>query len=184
MHVHFRFSHYAIAALLLAGYSAVANGQTAATATPVAQSGGQAIYDIIGTWKVEKLWTIGSGTPGYKLDDPSALGSLMTVAPETIHWSYPGSQRFVEVGVCTGPKPALIGEANEARAANASIAQALPHFGITHAQLSPAYHMACTGGGHWGPEEAGGNSYHMVGNTRMVMRWYDGAILLLKRYGD
>lgn len=184
MRIHSRFFGTVIAASFLAGYSGVASAQTPTTAPVPPQSPGGAIYDVVGTWKVERLWTSAPNANGYKMDDQSALGSLMTVAPETIHWSYPGSHRFVEVGVCTGPQPALVADANLSRTASASMAPALSHFGITQADLGPAYSMACTGSGHWGPEGTGGNIYHAVGRTRMVMHWYDGAILLLKRYGD
>lgn len=183
MRAPIRLIHRLIPALLLGGWSISASAQESKPLQP-AQSEAQAIYDIIGTWKVERLWTNRPSENGYKIDDPTALGSLLTVAPETIHWSYPGGPRFVEVGVCTGPKPILIGDANRAKNAAASLAPALHHFAVNAAQLSPAYEMKCTGGGHWGPVEAGGNSYQMVGNTRMIIRWYDGAILLLKRYGD
>lgn len=184
MRYNFRNFGPVILAAIIAGYSGSAIAQTPATPPTATPSGAAAIYDVIGTWKVERLWTSAPGGNCYKMDDQSALGSLMTVAPETIHWSYPGSHRFVEVGVCTDPQPALVTDANIARTASASIAPALPHFGIAQGELGPAYSMTCPGGGHWGPEEAGGNIYHAVGRTRMLMRWYDGAILLLKRYGD
>lgn len=178
MRTHFIFAASFIIGLLFTGYSAAANptpnqDQSDQTSTSLPP-------DLIGTWKVERLWADTTGVSAYALDDATAIGSMMTISPETIHWSYPVSVRFIETNVCKGPALTIIHDADKAKAISAPFIPAIPYFGITAEKLTVPYEMTCSESGHWGPEMPNGNNFYIIDGNRMMMRWYDGAILLLK----
>lgn len=140
-----------------------------------------AIKEITGDWKVERLWVDISGVTAYALDDPSAVGSVMTVTPDQIRWSHAASDTFPSTDICGGPTPIIIRDANAAKATGEPFAAAITHFAIPRNELGPIHEMACAESGNWGPEAAGGSNFYLTSGGRMVMSTYDGAILLLKR---
>lgn len=140
-----------------------------------------AIKELTGDWKVERLWVDTSGVTAYALDDPSAVGSVMTVTPDQIRWSHAASDTFPSTDICGGPTPIIIRDANAAKATGAPFAAAITHFAIPRNELGPIHEMACAESGNWGPEAAGGSNFYLTSGGRMVMSTYDGAILLLKR---
>ena len=139
------------------------------------------IREIAGQWTVEKLWVDTSGVTAYTLDDPAALGSVMTITPDKISWTKAASDQFTADDICGGPAPVLIRGAPQAKATGAPMAGALAYFGIPKNELGPVHEMGCLESGNWGPEAAGGSNFYLASGGRMVMSWYDGAVLLLKR---
>lgn len=66
-------------------------------------------------------------------------------------------------------------------ASNQSVSAATTYFGIPAGQLSPAYKMTCSDSL---PNDSNGTTasdFYLTSDGHMVMIWYDGAILLLKR---
>ncbi len=139
------------------------------------------IRELVGNWTVEKLWVDTSGVTAYALDDPAAVGSVMAVTPETIKWTKSASDQFASEDVCGGPTPIIIRDAASAQQTGASMQAAIRYFAIPKNSLGPLHEMACSESGNWGPEAAGGSNFYPVSGGRMVMNWYDGAVLLLRR---
>lgn len=107
---------YSVTAILLIGYSGTAHsasGETdsnaiavqSASHVPVQTIG---IKQLAGTWKITRLWVDTSGISAWGLDDSSAIGSMLTISPESIHWSYPASERFVGMDICTTSPPIIL----------------------------------------------------------------------------
>lgn len=127
------------------------------------------IREIAGNWTVVKLWVDTSGVTAYTLDDPAALGSVMTITPERISWTKAASDQFSADDICGGPAPVLIRGAAQAKATGAPMAGALAYFGIPKNEVGPVHEMGCLESGTWGPEAAGGSNFYLASGGRMVM---------------
>ncbi len=139
------------------------------------------IRELVGNWTVEKLWVDTSGVTAYALDDPAAIGSVMTITPESLKWSKAASDSFSSTDICGGPTPIIMRDPASARETGAPLQAAIAYFNIPKNALGPLHEMACAESGNWGPEAAGGSNFYPVSGGRMVMSWYDGAVLLLRR---
>lgn len=139
------------------------------------------IREITGNWVIEKLWVDTSGVTAYALDDPAAVGSVMTITPDAISWAKAASDQFSSADRCGGPAPMIIRDAAAAKATGAPLAGAVAYFNIPRNELGPLHEMGCLDSGNWGPEAAGGSNFYLASGGRMVMSWYDGAVLLLRR---
>ena len=190
---------YSVTAIVFAGYAGTANGAPSgadiaitvqSTAekhadTPTAPPQVIGIKQLTGTWKIVRLWVDTSGISAWGLDDPEALGSMLTISPESIHWSYPASERFVGMDICTSSAP-IISKANMngrefEEESRASLTAAATYFGISAEQLGPTYSMTCAESDQNSPNDTEARDFTLTQDGRMVIPWYDGAILLLKR---
>ena len=139
------------------------------------------INQITGKWVIEKLWTDTRGVSAYILDDPSAVGSIMTITPQSIQWTHIASDQFPATDICGGPTPIIVRDPANAKATGAPFDDAIAYFAIPKNELGQIHEMACAESGNWGPEAAGGSNFYVTSGGRMIMNWYDGAYLLLKR---
>ena len=194
MLTRFIITAYSVTAILLTGCSDAAYSAPTATDDNVmaAQSAPEKhvnvpaqtieIKQLAGTWKIMRLWVDTSGISAWGLDDPSAIGSMLTISPESAHWSYPASDRFIGMDICTTSAPIILKENMGAFAVpNESVSAATTYFGIPVSQLSPTYKMTWSDSSPNDSTSTSANNFTLTADGRMVMIWYDGAILLLKR---
>lgn len=136
---------------------------------------------MLGRWVVERLWIDTTGITAWGVDDPALVGSVMEVTPEKSSWVHKASDNFDGSDICGNPTPAVVLDAAAAKKIGASFDGALTAFGINRSQIGPLHEWACLGDGNWGPTAAGGSLFYLTKDGRMVMSYYDGTVLLLKK---
>jgi hypothetical protein len=131
-----------------------------------------------GVWRVIGVAVAADAPSVFGPDDAAIMGSEITVSPASLAWTRKASADFTADDVCNGPRAEPVAATTPAP----EFAAALTRFGVDKTP-GDALHWVCTAGGSWGPDADAGVRLLRLGDSRLVMGWYDGVVLLLER-GD
>jgi hypothetical protein len=132
---------------------------------------------LVGTWTVTGVWA-GGDVAAFAKDDAAIMGSTVVITADSLSWGKKASRAFESGDTCEQPIPKLM---LTDPSSEAGFDGALKQFGITRSQTGNWHEWLCGKAGEWGPSAAGGSTFFPVGKDRLMMSWYDGVILLLKR---
>lgn len=138
-----------------------------------------AFADLGGAWRVAGVAVMPTDVQALGPDDPSLMGARVLVSADAITWlGRPGDPD--DGDRCEGPVTQRLTGASRARLLD-RMASSLIDLGLDPAELSDPHAVECLSNGALGPQAAGGALLLIDPEGHLVMSWYDGAVLLLKR---
>lgn len=163
----------------------MATAGSAAAAAPVAASAPAAapaaqgvlrVADIAGTWTVSAVHVLPARVQALVNDDPAYLGEKLTIDAEQMGWANPNKSAATLGDICQAPTLTLAGETFAAALAARG---GEPPADLGEGADANAYAVGC-GVGEWGPQPEAA-VLARTASGELVMSWYDGAILRLRR---
>lgn len=139
------------------------------------------IDPFVGKWKITGVYVKPDGVQAFVQNDKTIVGSIFTVAVTEIKWATLASTDFTSDDVCKQPSAGQVPPIVE-RAQGSALTAALKFFAVSPKLRGQLHRFGCASGGTWGPGEASAATLFIpVGGRAMVLKWYDGVILLAKR---
>lgn len=110
------------------------------------------ISDIEGKWVVHSNKLVSSDVQAYFVNDHSVVGHYLIVTPRSAEWKPRHGRAFMDV--CQ--EPSMTG-------------------------VKSSFDLSCRDSTRFGPYVAGDPSLSLQSSNRLILKWYDGLILDLRR---
>jgi hypothetical protein len=135
----------------------------------------------VGTWVITNVAVDDGGAQAFAKDDPAIVGSEFSIARQEIRWTKKASNNFTADDVCGLPSAGAMSAIVEKEEGVALLSAAIS-LAINPRLRGTLHRFGCVTSGRWGPGDTGGNAlFYPIGNDRMLLQWYDGAVLMAEK---
>jgi hypothetical protein len=152
-----------------------------AVAPPTNSATSPAIEALFGVWQVVGVSVSENGPTAFIPNDPSILGSQITINKDLLVWSKTSSSNFTSEDRCKEPDLSQSPVAQSSSPAFLEFAPAARQLSVSLDKDRLVRTWLCAGGGEWGPSADSGSRMIQISQDKILMGWYDGVILLLER---
>jgi hypothetical protein len=140
-----------------------------------------AIAALYGVWNVVGVSVSERGPTAFIRNDPSILGSQVTISKDLLVWSKTASSNFDSEDRCLRPNLRQLPIAPRSQSEFLEFTPAAKQLSVEIEKEQSVHTWLCVGGGEWGPAADNGARLLIISQDRFLMGWYDGVILLFER---
>jgi hypothetical protein len=152
-----------------------------AVAPPTNSATHPALEALFGVWQVVGVSVSENGPTAFIPNDPSILGSQITINKDLLVWSKTTSSNFTSEDRCNEPNLRQSPVAPTSPSELSEFVPAARQFSVSLDKDRLVQTWLCDGGGDWGPSADSGSRMIQISQDRILMGWYDGVTLLLER---
>ena len=144
--------------------------------------GGYTPDQLYGTWRVEQV-TAADGVPAGFTPDRSMIGKTMRFNEAVLGWQDKNGQ-METAGLCPEPNYQIAWTVANVRILSKPFRPAWAALNIPLNDVGTMHYWNCGGPDNPGDNTGfyyGDQAFFLIGDDRMIMNWYDGTIMLLRR---